>query len=162
MVKTCGQCRYTGEPTWRDGNYYCPACGAVMDMTAPSPQPIAPPQPAATPINAVCPICRNANGNTLVNGKCRCGMCGTLFDYATPTPQYQNGYAAPGPYQNGYAANANAYAYAQQRRRELEAEKNKRVVWGIVWFFLCWPVAVYHAYKYYKANEELKTYSQWY
>ena len=161
MVKICSQCGYTGEPTWRDGNYYCPTCGAVIDMTTPSPQPAAPqPVAPATPINAVCPICRNANGNTLVNGKCRCGMCGTLIDYVAPTPQYQQGYAAPGQYQQGYAPQNTMYL--QQRRQQLEAEKNKRVLWGIVWFLLIWPVGVYHFYKYYKANEELKKLGQWY
>ncbi len=158
MVKTCSQCQYTGEPTWRDGVYYCPACGAVIDMTTPSPQ--VPPQPAAAPaqpINAVCPICKNAANNTLVNGKCRCALCGTTFDYAAPvyTNNYASNYVAPGASPVG-----NAYAY--QRRQELEKEKNRRLVWGIVWIFLLWPVSIYHFYKMYRANEELKKYSHWY
>ncbi len=154
MVKTCSVCGNVGEPTWRDGTYYCAACGAVIDMTTPSPvQPVQPVQQAApaagAPIAAVCPICKNTNGNMLINGRCRCGMCGTMFDYTAPVYQQPvaGGYQQQNPGYNPY--------YYQQRRAELERKKNRALGWGIFWIFMCWPIAIYQFYKMSKISDEI-------
>jgi hypothetical protein len=149
MIKTCGVCGHTAEPTWRDGTYYCAACGAVIDMTTPSPvqPPVQPPMAASAPqqvIASTCPICRNGIGNTLVNGRCRCAMCGTMFDYAAPVYQ-----------QPGYQQPMGGYAY-QQRRAELEQQRKRHIGWGIFWIIFFWPVAIYQFYKVWQVSEEIR------
>lgn len=148
MMKTCGTCHHTGEPTWRDGTYYCAMCGAVIDMTTPSPA--QPPvstaaAPVGTAIVATCPICRNSSGNTLVGGRCRCALCGTTFDYAAPVMQPQMNYQA----NVGYGQQ-NAY------RAQLEKQKKHHLGWGIFWFFVFWPIAVYQFYKMWQVSEEIR------
>ena len=144
MVKTCNVCHHVGEPTWRDGAYYCAICGAPIDMSTPSPvQPVVT-DAAPTVIAATCPICRNAAGNTLVNGRCRCALCGTMFDYQAPVYQ-----------QPGYQQPMGGYAY-QQRRAELEQQRKRHVGWGIFWIVFFWPVAIYQFYKMWQVSDELR------
>ena len=54
------------------------------------------------------------------------------------------------------ASNANNDHFNIKRKADLEKEKSKRGMWGIVFLFLFWPVSVYHFYKWYQADQELK------
>ena len=152
MMKTCSVCQHTGEPTWRDGTYYCPMCGTVIDMTTPSPaQPTPPAQPTATApagvaVAATCPICRNDAGNMLINGRCRCALCGSMFDYAPPT--YQQTY---------YQDSATAYSAGYPSRRQmLVKRRNSYRNWGIFWIFFFWPASLYMFYKMMKISDEIQ------
>ncbi len=156
MNKKCNVCGFAGENVWRDGKYFCASCGSEIDVTQPGgypeTQPPVNPNPAANrmPVSAVCPICKNSNNNYMQNGQCHCAMCGTTFAYqqynSTPNPTYNS-------YNGGYNGGYNPYN--SERRASLEKQKNNRLVWGIIWFFLFWPVSIYHFYKLYKITQEL-------
>ena len=38
---------------------------------------------------------------------------------------------------------------------ELEKQKNNKLIWGIVWLFLFWPVSIYHFCKMYQISQEI-------
>ena len=152
MNKVCKVCGYKSENVWRDGKYYCAACGSEIDMTQPDndvPQQgnndLAP-QTGNTyaadevVINAVCPICKNASNNTLRNGKGHCALCGTSFDLA----QAYN----PQPSVNVQDVN-------RAKRAELEQKKNKKMILGIVFLFIFWPVSIIFFYEMYQISKEI-------
>jgi uncharacterized membrane protein YvbJ len=142
MNKICKICGHNGENIWRDGKYYCAACGSEVDGTRQDSNTNGS-SSTETIINAVCPICKNANNNTLRDDKCHCALCGTLFDF---NQQAYN------PQSDITAQNAN---YIATKREELEKKKNNKLVWGIVWLFLFWPVSIYHFCKMYQISQEI-------
>ena len=149
MNKVCSICGHAGENVWRDGKYYCAICGAEIDVTgpsAPSPAPETAYAGGTVPVDVTCPICRNANNNVLQNGKCRCALCGTAFDMPRQSYDYQSG----SNYQYDYYGSSSV-----QRREELKKQRDKKVVWGIVWLLLFWPVGVYFFYKAYQLTQEM-------
>lgn len=143
MNKTCTKCGYRGENVWRDGKYYCAICESEIDVTQQDFQTNG--TTSETPINATCPICRNATNNTLRSGKCHCALCGTDFDLT------QQAYR---PEPNATVIGANT-RYSSAKRAELESEKNRRLMWGIVFLFFFWPVSIYHFYKMYQVSQEI-------
>ena len=153
MNKICTVCGHAGENVWRDGKYYCASCGAEIDVTQPDPTPVT--------VNVPCPVCQNASGNTAENGRCRCALCGTTF-----IPQinegrnsgYTNNNTGYSGYNNGGYNSNKGYSRDYGRKAELEKEKSKRLMWGVIFLFLFWPVAVYHFYKLYEISNELAEY----
>lgn len=137
MQKICKICGHNGENVWKDGRYYCASCGSEIDITQQDSNTNC--DSTETVIDAVCPVCKNDNNNTLRNGKCHCALCGILFDVNQQinNPQHIIG------------------AYKTTRRAELEKQKNNRMVWGIVWLFLFWPISIYHFYKMYQISQEI-------
>lgn len=142
MNKICKICGHNGENAWRDGKYYCASCGCEVDVTQYDSN-IKIESSAEAVINAVCPICKNAKNNTLKNGKCHCVLCGTSFDI---NQQVYN------PHSNITAQNTN---YVEARRVELKKKMNNKLLWGIVWLFIFWPVSIYHFYKMYQIWQEI-------
>ncbi len=142
MNKICKVCGHAGENVWRDGKYYCASCGSEIDVTqtenATSNQ-----NGTAVGIQAVCPICKNANNNYLQDGQCHCSMCGSTFNMQQSSMNVNP---------MGYSSNNPMIA---ARKAELEKQKNNRMVWGIVFVFLFWPVAIYHFYKLYQITQEI-------
>lgn len=141
MNKICKVCGHNGENVWRDGKYYCASCGSELDVTQQDSN-TNEGRSSEVMINAVCPICKNANNNTLKNGRCHCALCGTSFDIN------QQAFTPP----NATVPNNNDIA---ARRAELEKQKNSKLIWGIVWIFLCWPVSIYFFYKMYQISQEI-------
>ncbi len=145
MNKICKICGYAGENTWRDGKYYCASCGSEIDVTQTENAQSSNGQATntsgnAVPIQVVCPICKNDKNNYLQNSQCHCSLCGSTF---SPNQSYGMGGAAFGA------------SVASARKAELEQKKSKRLKWGIVFLFLCWPVAIYHFYKLYEITQEI-------
>lgn len=158
--KICGECG--APPIWRDGKYYCPACGSEIDEKSQNHSPTHQTQTSekiqnattkqqmdlegkGIPITIRCPICRNTN-NILINNVCKCSLCGKTF---TPDQAYgDNINSTYNPSPVGNMSNTS-------RRAELEKEKSNRLIWGIVFIFLFWPVAIYHFHKYSVADKEL-------
>ena len=142
MNKKCEICGNVADPVLKNGEFCCSYCGNEVDVTR---QDNHTDREACTEvvINVVCPICKNANNNTLRNGKCRCVLCGTLFDFNQQTSN---------PQTNITVSNGN---YIAARRAELEKQKNNKLIWGIVWLFLFWPVSIYHFCKMYQISQEI-------
>ncbi len=147
MNKICNKCGYNGENMWRDGKYYCAACGSEVDVTQ---QDSNTNRGSSTeiPINAVCPICKNANNNTLKNGKCYCSLCGTPFDFNQP--RYNTMFD-----EDNIINNYKAERYKAERIAELEKQKNNKMLWGILFVFVFWPVAIYFFHKMNKISQEI-------
>ncbi len=143
MNKICQICGHNGENVWRDGKYYCAACGSEIDVTKQDANTNST-FSAETKINAVCPICKNANNNTLRNGNGHCALCGSTFSLNQQPESYGPDISMVG----------DSYKYA--KISELEDQKSKKLFWGIVWLFLFWPVAVYQFYKVYEISQEIK------
>ena len=141
MKKICHICGHDGENVWRDGKYYCAFCGSQIDVTRQDSNTNGG-DTAEVVVSAVCPICKNADNNTLKNGKCRCALCGTTFGLNQKTNETQ---ASATSFDTDYKA---------ARRAELEKQKNKKLVWGIVWLLLFWPVSIYFFYKVYQITQE--------
>lgn len=144
MNKICKVCGHNGENVWRDGKYYCALCGSEIDVTQRDSNTNGAPSTEVA-INVVCPICKNASNNTLRDGKCRCALCGTSFNVN------QQAYD---PQSNMSALNVGCIA---ERRADLEKQKNNKMLWGIVWLFIFWPVSVYHFYKMYQISKEISS-----
>ncbi len=104
-------------------------------------RPTPPPPPPV--INVTCPICKNTVNNTLVNGKCRCGRCGSNFDFNQPV------------YISNPDTGSKHTDYTSKKRANLEKEKNNKLVLGIVFLFVFWPVAIYFFYKTYQISQEI-------
>ena len=152
MVKKCHICAHVGELTWRDGKYYCAMCGSEIAETEPQYQAMAETQPAAPVVNAVCPICKNDEGNQFVDDQYRCKLCGTMFDL---DDEYYVPHQDPAAPSYGYNYNNN-YNFA--RIQELQKQKDRKIVAGIVFLFLFWPVSIYFFVKAYKINQEINSY----
>ena len=140
MNKICKICGYNSENVWRDGKYYCASCGNEVDVTQADSNNynISSSSSVEVAINVTCPICKNANNNTLRNGKCHCALCGSAFDIT----------------QQVNIAEPNADNIAG-RREELEKQRNRKLIWGIVWLILFWPVSIYHFCKMYQISKEI-------
>ena len=139
MNKKCTICGYSGENVWRDGKYYCATCGSEIDVTQKDNNANTASSEGMT-VNAECPICKNDKNNILQDGKCRCSLCGTSFDY------HQTVQSNCEP--------TNTF-FTDARRAELEKQKNNKLIWGIVWLILCWPVSIYFFYKMYQLSQEI-------
>jgi transposase len=140
MKKICPICGHDGEAVWRGGRYYCEICGSEIavsqqDRTAGDGT------STAVYVDAVCPVCTNGENNILKDGECRCSLCGTVIPIQTRVQFDFSAYS-----NSGYSA----------KREELEKKKKKRLIWGIVWLVLCWPVSIYHFYKMSQISEEIK------
>lgn len=151
MMNRCKICGAGGDPVWRDGRSYCASCGSMME-TAPMPvnpvvQTVQPVITQSAAVRAVCPICKNADNNGLRNGRYVCALCATEFDFQQP--QYQQVSVQQSPYQDLTRLHNTA------RREELEKQRNRKVIWGIVWIFLFWPIALYQFYRAYQISQEL-------
>ncbi len=151
MEVKCKVCGASAEPTWRDGKYHCAYCDSIIELTQQDFSTQASKQDTSkvtgagdVKIQATCPICRNTENNVLRDGHCYCAMCGMKFDFSQPvyTPPPASSSQGSSPL---YSA----------RRDELEKEKNNRIMWGIIFIFLFWPVSVYHFYKVYQITQEL-------
>jgi len=142
-MNRCKICGAAGEPVWREGKSYCASCGSMMETEPVYAAPVVPVQP----VRAVCPICKNADNNAMRDGKYVCALCATEF--AVQQPQYQQVNVRQSAYQNLTSPQNTG------RRMELEKERNRKIVWGLVWVFLFWPVAVYQFYKAYQVHQEL-------
>ncbi len=142
MNKTCKMCGHNGEVMWRDGKYYCRYCGSEIDVTQQDSNTNCSFSATST-INAVCPICKNANNNTFENGKYRCALCGTSFNVSQQEYNSRSNINT----QNDY--------YISTKRAELEKEKNNKLLWGIVFIFLFWPISIYHFYKMHQISTEI-------
>lgn len=142
MNKVCKICGHNGENVWRDGKYYCAACGSEVDVTQQDSNTNGGSSTEVV-IDVVCPVCKNANNNTFRDGNCHCVLCGTSFGFNQQAYNPQSNIPTP---------NAN---YMAARRAELEKKKHDRLVWGIVWLALCWPVAIYHFYKMKQISQEI-------
>lgn len=155
MIVRCEKCGCTREPTWRDGKYYCVICGEQINEKAMRPGDVENDEGASSPqigaavkatqIKVVCPICRNAENNTLENGHCRCSLCASVFDL----PQSQQ--TASGErivYVPTPAANS-------AQREDLEKKRSNALVWAIVWLILFWPVSIYFFVKYANISKEI-------
>ena len=153
MIKKCHICAHVGELTWRDGKYYCAMCGSEIAETEPQYQAVAEVQPEAPAVNAVCPICKNNEGNQFVGTQYRCKLCGTMFDLGD---EYYIPQQAPATPSYGYGYNYNNSAHIQ----ELQKQKDRKIVTGIVFLFLFWPASVYFFYKAHKINQEIKSYQR--
>ncbi len=142
MNKICKVCGHAGENTWRDGKYYCASCGSEIDITqaesATSSQSI-----NSVPIQAICPICKNANNNYFQNGQCHCSMCGSSFSMQQPHTHINN---------MGYNTN---HAAIEAKKAALEKQKNSKLIWGIIWLLIFWPVSIYYFYKMYQISQEI-------
>lgn len=148
MEKTCQICGHKGELTWRDNQYYCSCCGSIVEVTQQEPQSAPVIQSRQTlGVQVVCPICKNDQNNYLQDGQFYCSMCGSAFNA-------QQSNVNPSVPNTDYYVPRSTMSNA--RREALEKEKNDRLIWGIVWVFLFWPIAVYHFYKLYKVTQELK------
>lgn len=149
-MNRCNICGAAGDPVWREGRSYCASCGSVMETAPMYAEPVMPTQPViaqSTAVRPVCPICKNADNNGMRNGRYVCALCATEFDFRQP--QYQQTYVQPSAYQDLTQLHSSA------RRGELEKKRNRKVVWGIVWIFLFWPIAVYQFYRAYQISQEL-------
>lgn len=160
MKASCKICGYTGESTWRNGRFYCAACGSEVSSTPEEAKPVE--AVVSAPVQVKCPICENEKGNTLRDGKYRCALCGTLFDL----PQKPQSRPA---FSSAYEDDDFGYSLDRQpdwlwemdqeekkaNRKELEKEQNKKIIWGIVWLFLFWPVSIYFFYKAFKISREV-------
>lgn len=140
MKKICPICGHDGEAVLRAGRYYCEICSteiAVSQQGGSSNNNSS----ISVCVEAVCPVCTNDENNILKDGKCICSLCGTIIP-------------SRNEYQPEFAMSSN-FGYSAQRE-ELEKKKKKRLIWGIVWLVICWPVAIYHFYKMNQISEEIK------
>ena len=152
MIKKCHICAHVGELTWRDGKYYCAMCGSEIAETEPQYQAVVQPQQAAPIANAVCPICKNSEGNQFVDPQYRCKLCGTMFNLGDEYYIPQQNPAAPN-YGYNYSSTYNS-AYIQ----ELQKKKDRKIVTGIVFLFLFWPASIYFFVQAHKLGKEIKSY----
>ena len=140
MIKKCSACGHMGELTWRDGEYHCAMCDNVVTEDQPQTQHF-----YDTRIdNPVCPVCKNKEDNQFDGSQYRCALCGTPF-----VPQ-QVQQAQP------YVQFSDVHTQNMQRVEELKKEKNRNLIWGIVFIWLFWPVSIYFFYKFSKIRNELK------
>jgi len=150
MIKKCEICSHVGELTWRNGKYYCAMCGSEVAETDPvvTPQPQVQARPSMVAANVMCPICKNKENNQFDGIKYHCALCRTSFDLqqAAQLQQYDQ-----------YGSASNSYAQSE-KQKELKKERDNKVVLGIVFVFLFWPVSIYFFYKAYQLNNELKYY----